>query len=140
MVFCVPDSFLSQGCRTARLERAAGVGRALVVHPPGCRGAQTPKPKAGLREAFTVASKEDGWVGRVCGGLTPAKTQSLTVAKPHAGRTRRLRKAVCSMDNSKLNLKGTESTVYSVLTLEEGQELCRQRCSGGGRDATDLLT
>lgn len=48
--------------RGASEEGGWGTG-AEEVHLPCCRGAQTPSPRAGLREASTVASREDGCVG-----------------------------------------------------------------------------
>lgn len=47
--------------RGASEEGGRGTG-AEEVHLPCCRGAQTPSPRADLREASTVTSREDGWV------------------------------------------------------------------------------
>lgn len=54
MVFCAPDSFLGRGCGSGSLQGGAGV--------QGCPDTQ-PWGGVGLREAFTVVSEEDGWVG-----------------------------------------------------------------------------
>ena len=56
-----------------------GKGRARSGSPTWCK---TPGPKVGLRDAFTVASKEDGRVGRVRGGLTPSRTRALARPQP----------------------------------------------------------
>lgn len=67
MVFCVPDSFLGRGCGTAGLDGWLGYnGQLWVTH----QGAVC--PGVGLRETFTVASKEDGWVGESVWRAHPA--------------------------------------------------------------------
>lgn len=112
MVFCVPDGFLRRGCGTAHLERAARRERAIVVPPPGSRGAQTPSLAwACEKPAQSLPSRMEGWGGawRARPSQDATLAQNLTAEKPHTGTTCYLGEVVHPTDNSKLNLKGAES-------------------------------